>query len=706
MITLSHALSDITIKTIQTDVPPVIDGYLKDQVWQDSPGYSGFKTLRPEYGRLISEKTIVKMAYDSENLFFAFQCYDSQPDQIVASITKWDNAIYDDNVVIFLDSFNDQQNIIGFFVNPLGSQGDMIVYSSGKGDMSPDFIWDAAGLRTNDGFNIEVKLPLKSIRYTPGDKVLMGIGFGRSISRTSEMAAFPEILPDAGPLNAQMAEIELQDLSYQKTYEILPSFTKSIQSSTESGELAPTLDEDNLGVTAKVGLTPQLTLDATYNPDFSQVEADVGYVDVNLRYDIFYPEKRPFFMEGQENFMFGGLYENSSIRTVVHTRNIVNPDYGMKLTGKIGRSNSISTLVASDRVQIEDTTLTKNANFGIARYKRLFSSDTYVGGLVTSRDFEGSFNRIAGVDSRIRVTNNMKIEGNYLFSSSRDSTDGLIYDGYSVDLLWNYSSEKYLAYLSMNDVSASFDIQSGYIRRTGVSTASYLFSRTFYPGIKIFQSIQPMLWGYFRKDKDFNLDENFTMGILRFYFPYSTQLRFDVSKGSEVYEGELYDISKVRIDGLTSPTKWFFLMLQFRAGGSPNYDPEDLFQGDGESLMTLINFQLTEKFNSDFRYSRSILHKRETDELIYDYKLYTGRLTYQINKYLFIRGILEYNAYYEKLSTDFLISFTYIPGTVVHLGYGSLYEVWDDEMEMEQPSNRFIETKRGTFFKASYNWRI
>jgi len=202
------------------------------------------------------------------------------------------------------------------------------------------------------------------------------------------------------------------------------------------------------------------------------------------------------------------------------------------------------------------------------------------------------------------------------------------------------------------------------------------------------------------------MDETVNTGILRFYLPRSTQLRFDYSEASEIYEGKLYDISGTRIDCMASPTRWFFIFFQFRAGGRPNYDPDDLFQGDSESLMTMINFQLTDKFNMDVRYNRSIFFKRDTGDLAFDYRLYTGRLTYQINKYLFIRGIVEYNAYNEEITTDFLMSFLYIPGTVVHIGYGSIYEEWNDEMGIEKPTNRFLESKRGIFLKASYNWRI
>lgn len=169
----------------KTDTPPVIDGILNDPVWQKAPHETGFKTYYPDYGIEMVENTVVYYAYDMENLYFAYRCFDSQPDKIKASVTNRDNIYSDDWICVNLDSFNDQQSLYVFYCNPMGIQGDSR-FEGGQEDYSVDVVWYSEGRIDDMGYSIELKIPLKSIRFSHKEVVEMGVIFERKISRLSE----------------------------------------------------------------------------------------------------------------------------------------------------------------------------------------------------------------------------------------------------------------------------------------------------------------------------------------------------------------------------------------------------------------------------------------------------------------------------------------------------------------------------------------
>ena len=152
------------LKPLRTDTPPVIDGVLDDPVWTQAPSETGFKTWRPDFGKDMHEKTVVYYAYDRENLYFAYRCYDSEPSKIKASITARDTINQDDWVCLNLDTFNDQQSLYALYVNPLGIQGDSR-FEGGQEDFTVDVVWYSAGRIDAEGYTIEIRIPFKSIRY-------------------------------------------------------------------------------------------------------------------------------------------------------------------------------------------------------------------------------------------------------------------------------------------------------------------------------------------------------------------------------------------------------------------------------------------------------------------------------------------------------------------------------------------------------------
>jgi hypothetical protein len=396
----------------KADTRPVIDGKLDDPVWQNATRFDNFITFKPDYGKPTSEKTTIMMTYDRKYIYFAFDCQDSEPARIKAAMSKRDGIDMDDWIGVVLDTFGDQQGGYLFEVNPLGVQMDGMINADGNGDASFDTVWESKGRIHDGGYSVEMAVPFKSLRYPFKKKITMGLLVSRYIGRKSEQTSFPELNPEGGAIMTQAQKIELSDVKFERPVEFIPALTYDQGSSHENGEMKSTGKNGDFSLTGKLGLTSNLTLDATYNPDFSQVEADAGQIDVNLRYSIYYPEKRPFFLEGMENFNFATAMEQNTVGAIVYTRSITDPLLGVKLTGKIGSQNVLSGIFALDEypgdLAAEEGNLDlagRNASFSILRYKRQMSQDNYIGGFFTDRSFAGEGNSVAGVDGRRRLNN-------------------------------------------------------------------------------------------------------------------------------------------------------------------------------------------------------------------------------------------------------------------------------------------------------------
>jgi hypothetical protein len=386
----------------RADVAPIIDGALDDPAWRLAPMVTGFKTYSPDYGIEMADQTEVRYAYDAENLYFSFRCHDREPGRIKTSVNSRDRIRPDDWIGINLDSFNDQQALYAFYVNALGIQMDSR-FAANREDFGFDAVWYSAGRIDADGYTVEVRIPFKSLHYERGDPVRMAVIFERFVSRRSEAGTWPPLRPEMG-MNflIQGLPIEFRDIRHYTLLELLPAVTYARQSALASGRLEQVTNRGDLSLTGRYGITPRLTLDGAVNPDFSQVEADAGQIDVNLRYNLFYPEKRPFFLEGGEIFNVGGPASPDAFYAAVHTRTIGDPTAGVKLSGKLGQADTVAALFAVDDMAggtVAGATGDTRAEVGILRYKRTLKQDSYAGGFLTTRTHGGRSNRLAGADA-------------------------------------------------------------------------------------------------------------------------------------------------------------------------------------------------------------------------------------------------------------------------------------------------------------------
>ena len=653
-------------------------------------------------------ETRTYMAYDGSNLYFAFQAFDPESENIKASITERDNIVRDDWVAINLDSFNDQQGLYAFYVNPLGIQGDTR-YAGGQEDPNVDLVWYSGGQIDETGYTVEIQIPLKSIRFSHGDTVSMGVIFERQISRESEAGTYPPLDPAQGESwLTQTVPMVYHGLESERVVEILPAFTYSKRQAVEEGRLATQEDRGEFSLTGKVGITSDLIFDGTYNPDFSQVEADASQVDVNLRYQLYFPEKRAFFREGAEHFAVAatGASQLDPVNSIVYTRTIVDPIAGAKLTGKVGTKDFLASIYAADELQAEPGSEDPEyAHVPILRYKRALNEDSYVGGIYAGREVGSHYNRVGGMDGFLRVGGASTLGYHAILSQTKEDAESDSESGRALGLHYLYSTRDLDFGLVAKDVSEAFETETGFVWRTGIMQVSGRLRPKFYPDSDFLPRVDVQLFSGQTKDRPSGMWETFNQAMVTGFFLGNASLTAAYSYATEVFLDEKFDIGGLILAGRGQFTTDFFASLSFRKSNAIYYS-ENPYQGKSTRATASITYQPSDKLRSDFNYTYVDFTRESDGEEIYDYPIYWGRLTYQLNRYLFFRGIVEYNEFKKELLTDFLASFTYIPGTVVHLGYGSLRDKvrWEQGEYVE--SDEFLETKRSFFFKMSYLWRM
>ena len=691
--------------------PPEIDGILNDEIWKNPPLEKDFITFNPLYGEVLPQKTLVWMSYDSRNLYFAFLCYDTEPQKIKTSITKRDNISNDDFIGLFLDALGNKQSSYEFGVNPDGIQADALISAVGGEDISPDFVWESAGRLTEEGYQVEIRIPLRSIRFKSSKEVRMGILFGRRISRLGMIGSWPDLPPGQGLFN-QHATVVYKELKNPLILEMLPSTTFGSNSERVNPQEWGNGDRfKDIGIGLKYGITSSITADITINPDFSQVESDAFQVEVNQRYPIFYSEKRPFFMEGTDIFNFSTISDYFS--TAVHTRRIVDPLWGLKLTGTVGKT-SFGILSAGDkspgRVWEEETNPNegKNAYFTVVRGNHSLGQENFIGALYSGREFAGGYNRTAGADFGYRFLNNQRISTSFLQSISREPEEESSTSSYYLNFGYIYDTKPLFIVFLFDHIGKDFRMDSAFLRRTGINDITGGINTNFYPNpqkVPWLKRITPRVAYQYIHDLNTNMDDRGLVFEVKFNFTKQGYLGITRIQKSESWKNQTFDMTELFFQSGVQITKWMRLGVALRKGGSINYDADPPYKGNGYRGSFSFTLQPNTKLNQFFQFSYIDFYKDK--EKIYDVNIINSRTTYQFNKYFFIRGIVQYNSYQKRMLTDFLSSFTFIPGTVLHVGYGALYEnrEWKDN-NWQYGQGNLLSIKRSFFFKASYLWRI
>jgi hypothetical protein len=684
--------------------PPAIDGILDDEAWRDAPLETGeWLSYNPLHGDRIPQRTKVWIAHDADYIYFAFQCDDPEPDAIKTSVTRRDNIWQDDWVGVSLDALGTGQLSYHLMVNPSGVQLDMLNSAAGNEDESPDYVWDSAGRRNGSGYAVELRLPLQSIRFRGGHDVRMGILFWRRVSRTGVSVSWPALAPGKWVFERN-ASLRFGELRPRPPREVIPATTYARNSSRELPDRWTSDDDGEIGISAKYGITSTITLDATVNPDFSQVESDAFQVEVNQRFPIFFSEKRPFFMEGAGIFALAGTGSgDNTLRTAVHTRRVIDPIFGAKLTGSAGRI-TFGTLTALDEAGDD------NRLFNVGRAQVSIGPSNYVGALYTDVTANGTHNRVAGADLRWRVNNTQRLDAFVLASNSRLARDGDTLTGVGAQINYSYSTRRFAASGSFEHFDEGFRMDTAFMNRVGVTGAWGYAEYNLYPDNTKYPWLRRItLFNFSQGGSDQFAGGNEFVEVAGTRINFSRQgfLRVDGLWGFEHWAGQRFKRGRPRAFGNVQLFRWLALDGGFSAGHAVFYDPTSPFQGRSIDYNAGMTLQPSGRLAQRVGYQRVSFDRAGTGERIYTLDIINTRTTYQFTRALALRGIAQYDSSRKRVLTDFLGSYEPRPGTVVYAGYGALIEQRDfiDGQWLPQRGD-FLTTQRGLFFKASYLYRF
>ncbi len=542
----------LELKRVAT--PPTIDGRLDDEAWQGTTlPLTEWLTYNPLNGEKLTQQTEVRAGYDERYLYFAFHCVDPEPDKVRSTISRRDSMFDDDWVGLSLDSVGNGQSSYDLFVNPAGVQGDILTTPSAGENSAPDFVWDSAGRRTPEGYDVEMRIPLTTIRFKSGPEVRMGILFWRRVSRLGMSASWP-VVPAGRSFLERHALLVLHDLRRPLTLEVTPSATYSRrQTRATPTSFAPADSNPDAGLTVKYGITSSATLEGTVNPDFSQVESDAFQVQVNQRYPLFFSEKRPFFMEGMGSFELAGVGGDAVMRTAVHTRRIADPLWGAKTTGTAGRVG-FGILAAGDEApghQLEgepNPFLGERRNFFIARSQLSLGRSSYVGGILTDTEFGTGHNRVGGADVSLRF-GQQGASGTFLATTTVSPDGRETKSGLGGQATYSFENKRIVVVSQMEHYDRGFQMDTAFLNQVGITQGWTFVAPSFYPDAKKhpwFKRFVPFVFAQYGHDRIQGGGKWIVVPGVRMHFTRQGFLRIDGLVGQEPWVQRTFDIRNAR----------------------------------------------------------------------------------------------------------------------------------------------------------------
>ncbi len=694
---------------------PTVDGQLDDAAWQGTVlALTEWLTYQPTIGGTIPQKTEVRAAYDDRYLYFAFHCVDPEPDKVRGTLSRRDNLFSDDWVGFSLDSLGTGQSAYELFLNPLGVQGDILRSASAGENDAPDFVWDSAGRRTEQGYDVEMRVPLTTIRFAGGPEVKMGIMFWRRVSRVGISVSWPS-LPAGASVFERHAQVTLRNLKQPLTLEVIPAFTYGRHQTRNSADgFGPADSDPDAGLSVKYGITSSATVEATLNPDFSQVESDAFQVDVNQRFPLFFSEKRPFFMEGLGTFEMAGVGEDAVMRTAVHTRRVVDPSWGAKASGSAGRV-SFALLAAGDDAPgrpvdgVPNPFLGDRQEFVVARAQYGLGPSSYFGGLVTDTEFGSGHNRVAGVDAKLKRGSHSASATLYA-TTTRSASALANKDGLGGQVYYEYASKPVVFFTQTELFDRGFQMDTAFVNQVGITqNQTYLAYRLYPDQAKNawLKRIETFL--YFRggKDRIQRGEPWLVLPGIRINLTRQGFFRVDSFIGEEPWLGQTYRISNTRVQAEAQITKWLGFETRVGRGRAIFYDLTAPFAGRQRTYSAEIELQPSARLNQEVSFDRVEFDRVSTGARVFTVNLLNTKTTFQLDRRFSVRGIVNYNSSAHRIITDFLASWELLPGTVVFAGYGSLIE--RQEWDGGQPrlgEGPYRTSERGLFFKASYIHRF
>ncbi len=669
---------------------------------------TGFIQREPEDGSPASQKTDVYIGYDQDHFYAVFVAFDREPDLIRANMAPREQLFGDGIVEVQLDTFHDERRAYSFVANPYGVQWDAI-WTEGFGfDDSFDTVWRSEGKLTASGYVVLMAIPFRSLRFPPEERQTWGIVFVRDIQRNNESSFWPRVSNRIEGRMNQAAILEgLKGISPGRNMQFIPYATarsfKELQEE-EPGEAEFLRDraEADAGVDAKFVFKDSLALDLTLNPDFAQVESDEPQVTVNQRFEVFFPEKRPFFLEN------AGFFQTPF--NLLFTRRIDDPRVGARLTGKAG-PYSVGALLIDDEtpgrfvppddplrtpgaaVPPDDPLSGEKAHFGVLRLSRDLFRQSNVGVLYTERKFVNELNRVGGVDGRIKIGENWDSQFQAVASATR-LQDGTERSGPAYSVAFNRAGRRYSTHIHYLEVDPGFRTRVGFMPRTDFREFHQSHSFRWRPEGPHLISWGPELHQGRVDDHDgTRLDREVAAGLA---WEFRRQTRLSIFKSFErerlrpadfsgLSENRDFRQDHLGLEFRTEFTDWFNAEFAHVTSDAVNYvppagaAPSPATQLEAELELT---FKLLSRLRIDTLWILARLYDEATEEKIFTNQILRSRMNLQFTPQASLRLIVQYDVTrvdpnltslgrQRNVNYDLLFTYRVNPWTAVYAGYNT-----------------------------------
>jgi hypothetical protein len=697
---------------------PKLEDFMENHPREAELTVTDFRQNSPGDGIPATEPTTAYLSYDDKNLYVAFLCRD-ESGEVRAHLSKREDSDQDDGVGVLLDTFRDFHRAYYFFSNPLGVQTDAI-YTEGQGyDFSFDTLWANAGRVTKDGYIVFFSIPFKSLRFSHEPEQTWGVALYRTILRKSEYDYWPYVTQRVEGLTQQFAPVGgLENVSPGRNIQLIPyGLLASDHFLTQPGGGALPVFADKFehrsGLDAKFVVKDSLAFDVTLNPDFSQVESDDPQVTVNQRFAVFFPEKRPFFIENAGFF--------AAPIDLFFSRRIADPQFGARMTGKLGKW-TLGALVIDDRRPGQTFTTgpyATRAVDGVVRVTREFGNQSYIGAFFSSRDFADTSNRVASLDARLKLSKNwvadvqgvhtwtrqdLNAERNCLsFASSAPDIGSQQGNAFWADV--SHSGRHFTFTANYNDFSPNFCTELGFVNRIDIRQNNAFGGYLWRPEKSKIVDFGPIVsetvdWNHNGALQDWQAAVGFQLDLTK-----QTTVTINRGEAYELFDNINFRKHSTSASVTTQPYKWISFSTRYAQGIGENFFPATgllPFLGNAKR----VNFGFTLRPSSRFRLDETFIYYRlgtragsvtppfSPGRSIFNNYLNRAKLNYQFTKELSLRLILDYNATIananlvdlqanlggndtgpfaptKQFTTDVLLTYLLHPGTAVYLGYNN-----------------------------------
>jgi hypothetical protein len=712
--------------------------------------FDGFTQRDPHDGTPISQRTEVYLGYSDKNLYVVCLCFDSEPGKIRARLGRRELINDDDQFGFVLDTFHDKKHGVFFFINPEGVQQDGIWNDATEPDYSFDLLWNSDAQLNESGYIAWFEIPFKSLRFSPATEQTWGVFFERDIKRNNEYSFYPRITSNAQGFLSQETEADgLSNISPGRNLQFIPyasfrSFRTLDDRDPNQAFFQDIHAQGRFGLDSKVVIKDALVLDATVNPDFAQVESDDPQVTVNQRFEVFFPEKRPFFQENASYF--------DTPMQLVFTRRITDPEYGVRLTGKVGPW-AIGWLFAddkrpTDKVPIYDPLSGHKAHYTILRVNHDIGKESTFGFIFTDRELHtvpntictddpcvwGS-NRVGGFDTKIKINGKWSLTAQAVVSHSK-LNDGTHKGGPAYWAYLQRSSTKLEFNTMYQDTAEGFETDTGFFRRPDIRRFSNFAQYRFRREGKILQWHGPSIFTINNWDHHGTRLEYYANANYRWNFSRQTDFGFFGNLGHERLRPADFDTLTANRDYAHHHSGVFFHSGYFKQlifeteisrGTETNYDPMvgPPVLAKSSSAEITATVRPTRRLSIDNTYFLTRLRDNTTGQAIFNNHIIRSKWNYQFTRAFSLRLIPQYTAVLsnrsltslqttKQFNLDFLLTYLPHPGTAIYVGYNSDLQNFDRSLRVDpiDPDQNLLRASRGylndgraLFVKVSYLFR-